>query len=227
MRGRRSRASGDRCRCPISSSSMTRRSRRSSRPSAAPARAHLEIGTYDAPWIDNIDNHQTDSYPGWAQDGQVSVLRAVTPEGGPIATFDSVPAHGDIIRGATEKKLSADYFGFVRAALDERLGGINVVGPATLGREETPVQVGGIPVAKWFGGVVTSIVGRALAEGALDHRRHGRQRRHLHPRRRAPTRRCSRSTLRGACPTTRRTRCGRTRAARASTRSTAACSRPT
>lgn len=127
--------------------------------------AHVEIGTYDAPWIDNIDNNQTDSYPGWAQDGQVSVLRAVTPEGGPIATFVSVPAHGDIVEGSGEKKLSADYFGVVRAALDERLGGVNVVGPATLGREETPVQVGGIPVAKWFGGVVTSIAGRAMADG--------------------------------------------------------------
>src|SRR4051794_37366164 len=39
--------------------------------------AHLQVGTYDAPWISNIDNNQTDSYPGWAQDGQVSVLRAV------------------------------------------------------------------------------------------------------------------------------------------------------
>src|SRR3954452_5256141 len=26
--------------------------------------AHLQIGTYDAPWISNIDNNQTDSYPG-------------------------------------------------------------------------------------------------------------------------------------------------------------------
>src|SRR5690349_3201350 len=29
--------------------------------------AHLQIGTYDAPWISNIDTNQTDSYPGWAQ----------------------------------------------------------------------------------------------------------------------------------------------------------------
>ncbi|MDX6663983.1 MAG: hypothetical protein QOG68_189, partial [Solirubrobacteraceae bacterium] len=126
--------------------------------------AHLQMGSYDAPWLDNIDNNQTDSYPGWSQDGQVSVLRAVTPQGAPIASFVSVPAHGDIVEGSGEKKLSADYFGFVRAALDKRLGGINVVGPATLGREETPVQVGGIPVAEWFSGVVTSIVGRALAD---------------------------------------------------------------
>jgi hypothetical protein len=126
--------------------------------------AHLQIGSFDAPWLDNIDTNQTDSYPGWAQDGQVSVLRAVSPSGGSIASFVSVPAHGDIVDGADEKTLSADYFGFVRQALDERLGGINVVGPATLGREETPVQVGGFPASQWFSGVVTSIVGRALAQ---------------------------------------------------------------
>lgn len=130
---------------------------------AASARpAHLEIGTYDAPWLDNIDNQQTDSYPGWAQDGQVSVLQAVTPTGASVASFTSVPAHGDIVCGSCDKQLSADYFGFVRAALDDRLGGINVVGPATLGREETPIQVGGLGPSEFFGGVLDSIVGQAL-----------------------------------------------------------------
>jgi hypothetical protein len=126
--------------------------------------ARLEIGTYDAPWMNNIDTQQTDSYPGWAQDGQVSALRAISPSGESIATFVSVPAHGDIVEGSAEKQLSADYFGFVRTALDERLGGVNIVGPATLGREETPVQVGGFGPSQWFSGVVTSIVGRALAD---------------------------------------------------------------
>jgi hypothetical protein len=60
---------------------------------AANARsAHLQIGTYHAPWLDNIDTQQTDSYPGWAQDSQVSVLRAVDASGGSIASFTSVPA---------------------------------------------------------------------------------------------------------------------------------------
>jgi hypothetical protein len=127
--------------------------------------AQLRIGTYDAPWLDNIDNQQTDSYPGWAQDGQVSVLRAVTPSGGSVASFVSVPAHGDIVCGSCDKQLSADYFGFVRTALDKRLGGVNVVGPATLGREETPVQVGGLGPSQWFSGVVDSIVGQAMTGG--------------------------------------------------------------
>jgi hypothetical protein len=126
--------------------------------------ARLQIGTYDAPWLNNIDNQQTDSYPGWAQDGQVSVMRAIAPSGANVATFVSVPAHGDIVCGLCDERLSADYFGFVRAALDERLGGVNVVGPATLGREETPVQVGGVGPSVWFSGVVDSIVGQALTK---------------------------------------------------------------
>lgn len=126
--------------------------------------AHIQMGTFDAPWLNNVDIQQTDSYPGWTQDGQVSVLRAVTPSGAPIATFDSIPAHPDIVEGSGIKLLHPDYFGYVRDALDERLGGVNVVGPATLGRNETPIQVGGIDPAKWFGGVVTSIVGRAIAD---------------------------------------------------------------
>jgi hypothetical protein len=132
---------------------------------AAAAPAHLQIGTYDAPWLDNIDNNQTDSYPGWAQDGQVSVIRALDPDGGSVASFVSVPAHGDIVCGSCDKQLSADYFGFVRTALDERLGGVNVVGPATLGREETPVHVGGLGPSEWFSGVVDSIVGQAMRNG--------------------------------------------------------------
>jgi hypothetical protein len=132
---------------------------------AAAVPAHIRVGTFDAPWLDNIDNQQTDSYPGWAQDGQVSVLRAVSPSGASVASFVSVPAHGDIVCGSCDKQLSADYFGFVRSALDDRLGGVNVVGPATLGREETPIQVGGLGPSQFFSGVVDSIAGQAITHG--------------------------------------------------------------
>jgi hypothetical protein len=129
---------------------------------ARPAR--LEWASLDAPYLDNIDVAQTDSYSGWVQDGQISVLRALDPRTGEtIGSFTSVPAHGDIVNGAGLKLLSADYFGFVRHDLDERLGGVNVVGPATLGREETPVQTNGLDDSRWFATVVTSLVSRALA----------------------------------------------------------------
>src|SRR3954451_23620799 len=128
---------------------------------ARPAR--LQWASLEAPDLDNIDVAQTDSYSGWVQDGQISVLRAVAPDTGEtIGSFTAVPAHGDIVNGAGLKLLSADYFGFVRHDLDERLGGVNVVGPATLGREETPVQTNGLEDSRWFATVVTSLVSRAL-----------------------------------------------------------------
>jgi hypothetical protein len=113
--------------------------------------AHLQIGSYDAPWISNIDTNQTDSYPGWAQDGQVSVLRAVSPQGESIASFVSVPTHGDIVEGSGEKKLSADYFGFTRAALDERLGGAagaigGLRGPGRAGMRAGGIRSGDVGV---------------------------------------------------------------------------------
>src|SRR3954470_7177963 len=93
--------------------------------SARPAR--LQWASLEAPDLDNIDVAQTDSYSGWVQDGQISVLRAVAPDTDEtIGSFTAVPAHGDIVNGAGLKLLSADYFGFVRHDLDERLGGVNV-----------------------------------------------------------------------------------------------------
>ena len=127
--------------------------------------ANLQWGSVDAPYLDNIDVAQTDSYSGWQQDGQLDVLRAVDPaDGRTIATLAHVPVHGDIVNGAGLKLLSADYFGFVRRDLDEKLGGISVVGPATLGREESPVQTNGLEDSRWVATVVTSLVHRALSD---------------------------------------------------------------
>src|SRR4051794_31197630 len=126
--------------------------------------ASLQWGSVDAPYLDNIDVAQTDSYSGWVQDGQLSVLRAVDPrDARTIASFTNVPVHGDIVNGAGLKLLSADYFGFVRRDLDEKLGGVNVVGPATLGLEESPVQPTGLEATRCLGTGVASRVHRPLS----------------------------------------------------------------
>jgi hypothetical protein len=127
--------------------------------------AHLQWSTLDAPSLDNISTAQYDSFPGWSQDGQLTVLRALAPDtGATIATYATVPAHPDIVCGACLNTLTADYFGAVRQSLDGDLGGISLVGPATLGREETPVQATGIGEMRWFATVVRSLVQSALAE---------------------------------------------------------------
>jgi len=116
--------------------------------------AYLQYATIDAPYLDNVNTNQTDSYEGWAQDGQVSVLHAVAPDGATIFTYANVPAHPDIVNGSGSKILTADYFGNTRYALEQELGGIGVVGGATLGREESPVQVGGVDQMRPYGRLV-------------------------------------------------------------------------
>jgi hypothetical protein len=132
---------------------------------AASARpAHLQWAAAAAPDLDNVVTAQTDSYAGWTQDGQVSVLRALDPDtGATLATFANVPAHPDIVNGASLQQLGADYFGDVRDSLQALLGGTAVVGPATLGREESFVQVGGLDQMHWYARVVTNRITEALS----------------------------------------------------------------
>ncbi len=105
-----------------------------------------------------------DNYQGWVTDIQLSILRAVDPRtGATIATFASVPTHGAQVCGECLGILSADYFGAVRMALDRQLGGVNVVGPALLGRQESPVETTGIANMEWLAGVVDNDLLEALA----------------------------------------------------------------
>src|SRR5437763_9181695 len=107
----------------------------------------------------------TDSYPGWSNDGTLHVLRAVDPRTtATIATFANVSVHGAQVQGDKEKFLSSDYFGMTEAELQDGLGGTAVVGPATLGREESPVEVTDVPTAQWFSHIVTGLITRALAD---------------------------------------------------------------
>ena len=126
---------------------------------AAAASAHpayLQFATIGDPNIAGTLINQ-DNYQGWVIDTQLSILRAVSPSSAAtIATFASVPTHGAQVCGQCLGILSADYFGAVRAALDRQLGGINVVGPALLGRQESPVETTGITNMEWLAGVIAN-----------------------------------------------------------------------
>lgn len=124
--------------------------------------AHLEAATFNA---HRLDTHviDTDSYPGWANDGQLTVLRALRPHTrATIATFASVSVHGAHVKGDSERFLSADYFGRVAHELHRKLGGVAVVGPATLGRQESPVEVTDVPTMRWFARAAEGYVEQAL-----------------------------------------------------------------
>jgi hypothetical protein len=123
--------------------------------------AHLQFATLQDPNLQGVNINQ-DNYQGWINDPQISVLRAVSPDGGTIATLADIPTHGAHVCGQCLATLSADYFGSVRAALDRTLGGVSIVGPATLGREESPVETTGFANMRWISGVVEGDVLAAL-----------------------------------------------------------------
>ncbi|HWC34428.1 MAG TPA: hypothetical protein VG650_06325 [Mycobacteriales bacterium] len=129
--------------------------------------AMLRFGTADASALDLVEAAQYDGFPGWADDPLLTVLQAVSPTtGATIATYATVPAHGDIVDGARIRHLTTDYFGLVHDALQRQLGGIAIVGPGTLGREETPVQATGIAEDHVFAANVLNLVDGALARAA-------------------------------------------------------------
>jgi hypothetical protein len=125
--------------------------------------AHLQFATLNDRNIAGVNINQ-DNYQGWVNDTQVSILRAVAPStGATIGVFASVPTHGAHVCGQCLRILSADYFGMVRARLDRLLGGVSVVGPASLGRLESPVETTGFRNMEWISGVITNDLLEALS----------------------------------------------------------------
>ncbi len=125
--------------------------------------AHLQFATLDDPNIAGVNINQ-DNYQGWVNDTQISILRAVAPAtGATIGVFASVPTHGAHVCGQCLRILSADYFGAVRAQLDRLLGGVSVVGPASLGRLESPVETTGFRNMEWISGVISNDLLAALS----------------------------------------------------------------
>ncbi|MFL5824822.1 MAG: hypothetical protein ACJ764_15430 [Solirubrobacteraceae bacterium] len=124
--------------------------------------AHLQFATLRDRNIASVNVNQ-DNYQGWITDPQLSVLRGVSPgTGRTIGVFANIPTHGAHVCGQCLKLLSADYFGAVRAQLDRQLGGVSVVGPASLGRLESPVETTGLANMKWISRVIANDVLDAL-----------------------------------------------------------------
>jgi hypothetical protein len=125
--------------------------------------AHLQFATLSDPNIAGVNINQ-DNYQGWVNDTQLSILRAVSSStGATIGVFANVPTHGAHVCGQCLSILSADYFGAVRAKLDRELGGVSVVGPASLGRLESPVETTGFTNMEWISGVIANDLLEALA----------------------------------------------------------------
>ena len=125
--------------------------------------AHLQAASVNAPQLNDTSLSQADAYPGWVTDNQLAVLRAVTPAGATIATFVNVPIHPDTVDGGRLGLLGDDFEGAARALLDRELGGVSIVSPETVGRQESPVQASDQPEATWLGATIANLVTEGLA----------------------------------------------------------------
>jgi len=125
--------------------------------------AHLQVGSISSRDIDDV-TIADDTLAGWDIDGQISAIRATSPTtGATLATYVSIPAHPVTINGQERKVLGADYFAPLRTDLEQELGGTVVAGPATLGRQEPPVQTTDYTQLDFYARALTGLVLRALA----------------------------------------------------------------
>lgn len=124
--------------------------------------AYLQWGATTSRNIDDVAIAD-DTLPGWDVDGQISVLRGVDPHtGATVASFVSVPAHPVVIDGQDRHILGPDYFGPLRNDLQRMVGGTVVAGPATLGRQEPPVQTTDYAQLDFYADALAHLVARAL-----------------------------------------------------------------
>jgi hypothetical protein len=101
-------------------------------------KAQLWTGSGDITDIIVHNYDGTDSFDGWGIDPHLPVLWARDPKTGATeGLYANVPVHPDQFRGSKYDEASADWPGFVRARLDQLLGGTAVIADGTLGRQET------------------------------------------------------------------------------------------
>lgn len=125
--------------------------------------AYLQYGQINAPQIADL-TIADDTLPDWDVDGLISVLRAVNPRTGATeGMFVNVPAHPVTIDGAADKMLGDDYLAWLRDDLQRGLGGTAVVGPATLGRQEPPVQTTDVTQLRFYARMLYGLVSQALS----------------------------------------------------------------
>ena len=91
----------------------------------------------------------------WARDPDTGATNAL---------YANVPNHPDEFNGADNLQFSADWPGYVRAALDDLNGGTSVIAAGTLGRQEPPGDVNDYSEVIPQGQFVVNAIQRAMAK---------------------------------------------------------------
>ncbi|MCU1593180.1 MAG: hypothetical protein JWO12_572 [Frankiales bacterium] len=101
--------------------------------------ATLRWATGDIGYVNDVTVGQSNANEGWPIDGQLSVLQA-RAKGRTVATWVSVPAHGNIGYGPDLPEMNSEHFGAAARWLEAHQGGVGIVVPGTLGDQTTPMQ---------------------------------------------------------------------------------------
>jgi len=113
--------------------------------------------------VHNYDG--TDSFDGWGIDAHLPILWARDPKTGATeGLYANVPVHPDQFRGSKYGEASADWPGYVRAHLDQLLGGTAVIADGTLGRQETIGSIDDYSEVEKQGAFITNGLLRGLAK---------------------------------------------------------------
>jgi hypothetical protein len=127
-----------------------------------PAELWTGTGSIDALVAHNLEG--TDHFDGWGVDTKLPVLWARAPKTGrTVGLYANVPTHPDQFRGSKYRQMSADYPGYVRAALDSALGGTSVIAEGTLGRQESMGGEDDYAEVARQGAFITNAIEHALA----------------------------------------------------------------
>jgi hypothetical protein len=118
-------------------------------------RATLSWGQGSAPWVADRVIAEGNAFEGWPRDGSIGTLWARDARTGrTIAVYATEPGYpnivygpGDMIgpKGQAEAVLSSDFPGYAEAYIEQRLGGIAIVTPGTLGNQTGPLQTDKAP----------------------------------------------------------------------------------
>ncbi|MCU1588249.1 MAG: hypothetical protein JWN31_1742 [Frankiales bacterium] len=102
--------------------------------------AHLRWAAADLGYVNDVVVGQANANEGWPVDGQLSVLQARDLHGRTIATWASVPVHGNIGFGPDLPEMTSEYFGAAARWFEAHQGGIGIVAAASLGDQTSPMQ---------------------------------------------------------------------------------------
>jgi hypothetical protein len=117
--------------------------------------ATITWGQGDAPWVADRVIPEGNAFEGWPRDGSIGTIWARDARTGQtIALFATEPGYPNIVYGPgdmigpggkQEAVLSSDFPNYADAYIEQRLGGIALVAPTTLGNQTSPLQTDDAP----------------------------------------------------------------------------------